>query len=247
MTKTIAFAAALAALMFSGVCVADVQQETDQTGNVSYTELIKTAKPGVDFNVVYKPGVRSFLIAAPHGGNIEPGSSELAEAIANNRYGSYAFNGLKRDSSSLCVSSARYDEPELQRVTKNYGATIAIHVIPGTDRVVYVGGNYRQLGDALVKSLSDRGYQAKPTPDKSSAWNRLNIINKGTVGGVQIEVSSALVDDMFRGPASNERVRQDINRRTLDFTRFVGAVSIVLDKMGNSSGGVKVKPKDDKK
>lgn len=220
--------------------------EIDPAKSASFSELSHMAKANTDYRVVYKPGVRSYVIMAPHGGNIEPGSTEIAEAIAHGTYGFYTFNGLKRD--PFCyVPSTKFDEPELARVTKGYAMVIAIHVIPGTDRIVYVGGNSNQFANQLIQALTSRGYKAEKTPLNGSAWNRYNLVNRGTSGGVQIEISSALVDEMFRGLVSSESVRQDPSRRTPEFQKFTNAIQWVLGKSTEESTGFTVHSADDKK
>ena len=247
MTKTKSLNLSLAIVMLTGASAfAATKPEIDDAAARSFLQIAKTAKADIDYKIIYKPGVRSYLIVAPHGGNIEPGSTELAQAIANNNYGFYVFNGLKRDSSSVFVPSTRFDEPELMRVTKNYSTVIAVHIVPSSDRIIYVGGDYRQIVDKIIKSLADQGFQSAITPRDGSAWNRTNLVNRNTVGGVQIEVSSAVLDDMFRGPSSNERIRQDPNRRTIEFTRFVNAIKSVLGRSDNHPTGVKIHSSDDK-
>lgn len=247
MTRTAIYAFCLVVLLLAvGDAVAETKPEADtKVKYSSFKELARTEKPGVDFKVVYRPGSRLFLIAAPHGGGIEPGSSEIAEAIAGNTHGLYLFHGLKRDASVLFVPSVSFDEPELARVTKTYGTIIAVHVIPGSDRLIYVGGKNRQLADAIMRALTTAGFDAKPLTQSSTAFATANLINKTAVGGVQIELSSAVVDGMFRGPVTNERVRTDPTRRTGDFNRFVKAARDVLERRGGESSGVRIHSKDD--
>jgi phage replication-related protein YjqB (UPF0714/DUF867 family) len=51
-------------------------------------------------------------IIAPHGGKIEPGTSEIAAAIAGDDYSLYRFQGLRdRPREELHITSAKFDEP----------------------------------------------------------------------------------------------------------------------------------------
>jgi phage replication-related protein YjqB (UPF0714/DUF867 family) len=43
----------------------------------------------------------ALAILAPHGGGIEPGTSELAEAVAGEGLSFYAFEGLKRSGNAV--------------------------------------------------------------------------------------------------------------------------------------------------
>jgi poly-gamma-glutamate hydrolase-like protein len=51
-------------------------------------------------------------LVAPHGGGIEPGTSELADAIAASDLSFYTFEGLKPSGNTdLHITSTRFDEP----------------------------------------------------------------------------------------------------------------------------------------
>lgn len=218
-------------LLAQNVTIAETKPESNlKVKYSSYTELSREEKPNIDFKAAYRSGVKTFLITAPHGGNIEPGSTEIADAIASDRFGFYAFNGLKRDSSVLYLPSTSFDEPELLRVTKNYGTTISVHIIDSSDRLVYIGGRFRQLSSAISQALTDKGYPVKPLPEASAAYNMSNFINKTAVGGVQIEITTALASEMFRGPITSDRIRQDPSRRTAEFTKFTATVRLALQR-----------------
>jgi len=246
MMKTVsALSAALLVLAVVG-SMAETKPEADERVKYSsYAQMARSEKRDIDFKVVYRHGSKSFLIAAPHGGGIEPGSSELADAIAGDTYGFYSFYGLKKDPSALYLPSTGFDEPELMRVTKNYSATISVHVIEGSDSLIYIGGSNRQLADAIAGALGAKGYLVKVPPTFSSAFSSSNFINRSVPGGVQIEITSALVGGMFRGPVSSERIRTDKTRRTAEFSRFVDAVRLVLDRSAGRSSGARIHRKQE--
>jgi len=60
----------------------------------NYTELSQHARADIDFTVEAREGASGILVMAIHGGGIEPGTSELADAIAGSRHGYYSFRGL---------------------------------------------------------------------------------------------------------------------------------------------------------
>jgi hypothetical protein len=80
----------------------------------------------------------------------------------------------------------------------------------------------------------------------SSSYLPENFINKSSAGGVQIELTSALAADMFRGPLTSERIRQDPGRRTGDFGAFVQTVRSVLEARGGAGAGIKVESEEGK-
>ena len=66
-----------------------------------------------NFSVRYKDRDSAYAIIAPHGGGIEPGTTELAEAIARNDFSFYTFEGKKRTSNrDLHLTATRFDEPD---------------------------------------------------------------------------------------------------------------------------------------
>ena len=50
---------------------------------------------GVDYRILVRRATTGFSIVAIHGGGIEPGTSELADAVAGLEFSFYAFEGLK--------------------------------------------------------------------------------------------------------------------------------------------------------
>ena len=66
-------------------------------------------------------------IIAPHGGGIEPGTSEIARAIASNRFSFYAFEGLKKEGNEvLHITSALFDEPGCLRLLNDSDFAVAL-------------------------------------------------------------------------------------------------------------------------
>ena len=62
----------------------------------SYKELSERESKGIDYEIRYADVNSPVVIAAIHGGGIEPGTEELALAIANHKYSYYLFSGIKK-------------------------------------------------------------------------------------------------------------------------------------------------------
>jgi phage replication-related protein YjqB (UPF0714/DUF867 family) len=73
----------------------------------SFAELQNREREGVDFSIRVMPLETSAAIIAPHGGMIEPGTSDIAAAIAGNDYGLYCFEGLRAVRTAICTSRQR--------------------------------------------------------------------------------------------------------------------------------------------
>src|SRR3954470_20919117 len=80
---------------------------------LSFDELSRNETSGMAFSIAVRQARKSFAIVAPHGGGIEPGTSEIADAIAAKELSYYAFLGLKAKSGNtdLHITSTRFDEP----------------------------------------------------------------------------------------------------------------------------------------
>ena len=62
----------------------------------NFNQLLSSEKKNIDFRRRVKQRNSGWLIIAPHGGGIEPGTSELAAAIARFNYSLYTFEGIKK-------------------------------------------------------------------------------------------------------------------------------------------------------
>src|SRR4029450_9211749 len=61
----------------------------------NFADLSRSEKPGIDFGIRLRQAGVTFAIVAPHGGGIEPGTSEIADAVAAEAFSFYAVEGLK--------------------------------------------------------------------------------------------------------------------------------------------------------
>ena len=71
----------------------------------NFAMLAACEDEGADFQVRYRLADSPVTVIAPHGGGIEAGTSELAEAVAGREHWFYAFEGIRghenADSSTL--------------------------------------------------------------------------------------------------------------------------------------------------
>ena len=78
------------------------------------------------YKIVAKDRKSKITCIAIHGGNIEPGTSELAEELARNEFNLYKFEGLKeKNNSVLHITSSNFDEPKADKLVKNAQKTWA--------------------------------------------------------------------------------------------------------------------------
>ena len=124
----------------------------------NFAELSAAEREGVDFRVrctIRNPPV---AIIAPHGGGIEPGTSEIASEIAGSVYSVYCFEGLKPSGNSvLHITSTRFDEPRCVDLVSASDFVVSVHGLAGTYEGIDVGGLDQSLREAICGSLVRRG------------------------------------------------------------------------------------------
>lgn len=126
----------------------------------NFKELSEREIEGHDYQVKNVTRTRNILVMAPHGGKIEPGTSEIAEAIASTDFSFYSFEGLKPTGNSLLhIESHLYDEPRAIRAIKKADIVISIHGhCDNKDSFIIIGGLNTQLGNHIKRNLSNLGY-----------------------------------------------------------------------------------------
>jgi phage replication-related protein YjqB (UPF0714/DUF867 family) len=161
---------------------------------------------GRDYNTTVRERPQSgVLIVAPHGGNIEIGTTELADLIAGTQYSLFAFNGLKirGRNRELHITSHNFDHPECVALAARHDVVVAIHGCKGDSSRVYVGGLDDELTRLLTERLGAAGLPASATGHKYPGRNPLNICNRGAGGrGAQLEFTL----DLRENPASRARI-----------------------------------------
>lgn len=170
-------------------------------------------------------------LIAPHGGAIEPGTSELAMAIAGDQLSFAVFEGTKgTHNRELHITSTNFDEPRCTDVVVSARTAVAIHGESSQEAIVFTGGADVILRSHISKALSESGFTVREHQSPNLQGNSpLNICNRGTSGaGVQLELSFGLRFALFESLNAVGRGRQ-----TQLFTQFVYAV-----RQGLSSAGL---------
>lgn len=141
----------------------------------------------------------SVLIMAPHGGKIEPGTTEIAEAIAGKDYSFYSFEGLKAEGNHVFhIESHLYNEPRALQAVSMATLVLTVHgQIDQKDEFVMVGGLHIQLCSEIEYQLKASGFPIRPPMKGLSGTDPKNICNRGASRcGVQLELSRKLRDSL---------------------------------------------------
>jgi phage replication-related protein YjqB (UPF0714/DUF867 family) len=169
----------------------------------SFSELEKHEEQGNAYRVGATERPDSpVLIVAPHGGNIEVGTSELAALIAGSEYSLFSFEGLKPrgQNRDLHITSHRFDHPCCLALLSRHAVTIGIHGCKGESQI-YIGGLDAELKTLLATNLAASGFPASAEGHRYPGSNPLNICNRGArKRGAQLEITMDLRAPAARGP-----------------------------------------------
>jgi phage replication-related protein YjqB (UPF0714/DUF867 family) len=201
----------------------------------NFLELARHERRGKDFRVRFRTSNSKTAIVAPHGGGIEPGTSEVANAIARGGFSFYAFEGTKaRGNGRLHITSTRFDEPTCMALVSGAEHVIAIHGENSQEKIVFLGGKDKVCRDRIRRALQRDGFLVKRHPSvRLQGTDDLNICNRSCKrAGVQIELSQGLRRTFFRSISRSDHRK----RRTQEFRRFIAA-ELKENGLGPSAGG----------
>jgi phage replication-related protein YjqB (UPF0714/DUF867 family) len=195
----------------------------------NFNQLLVSEKKNVDFRRRVRQRNSGWLIIAPHGGGIEPGTSELTIAIARFNHSLYTFEGIKKsDNKTLHITSTQFDDPQLLKLLNSSKGTIAIHGCSGNEQIAYVGGLHDEIRDKILTQLLGNGIKATISSNPSmQGRDANNICNRNLTGrGVQIELTEGLRSAMFISLTRSGR-----KIRTKLFKIFVSTIRAVIKEL----------------
>ena len=170
----------------------------DKYGNMA--ELFAASREGRDYRIHRREAKSNFAIIAPHGGVLEPGTYEIADAIAATRHTFYCFEALTE---GLHVTSHHFDDPACLRLVKQSDYVVTVHgchdskASNGPDRTVAIGGLDTSFGAVIRQELEQSGIAIGHRPELAGV-HPLNICNRGSRGmGVQLELTRSLRDKLM--------------------------------------------------
>jgi phage replication-related protein YjqB (UPF0714/DUF867 family) len=201
----------------------------------SFKDLYDHEVEGIDYRIHCRAGSTGIALLCIHGGDIEPGTSEIADGIAGGDHTFYALEGMKcSGNKTLHITSTAFDEPWSIEIICHSEIILSVHGCSEMEETVYLGGLDQVLKENIAKKLAENGFEA--IVDSNSRFrgtdlrNICNLCGRGM--GVQIEVSRSLRRRMFRGLTPEGRqFRSEI------YYRFVFAVRDALAPFGQVPTG----------
>ncbi len=175
-----------------------------------------------DYLIRWRIGGSGIAILAIHGGEIEPGTSRIADAIAGANHSFYSFEGIKnRGNRVLHITSSRFDEPTALEIVCHASIIISIHGSAIREPIVHLGGLDVEAQDRIRQELKSAGFRVVLSANRrfrgTDHKNICNLCGRGM--GVQFEISRGLRATMFEDLSPEGR-----QHRTAVFTRFTAAV-----------------------
>lgn len=193
-----------------------------------FRELEQAEQGDVDYVIVERPGATGVAIIAPHGGGIEPGTSEIADAIAEREHGLYCFVGRKSTGNrDLHITSTKFDEPRAMASVKSAQRVVTVHGCEGEEEIAYIGGLDEELKQRICDRLKEAGFAvSEPADCNLGGVSKENVCNRNARGmGVQLELTSGLRSRLFVN--LTRRGRQE---RTELFDKMVAAIRAALSE-----------------
>lgn len=164
----------------------------------SFADLKREKRPGLHYWICSRDRGSRVLVMAPHGGKIEPYTTDLAETIAGDDFSFYSFMGRQRRNNyrDLHVRSHLYDEERALEMVNDVELVFAIHGHRCKyAEFVMLGGSHTELAGQLGQELTRRDFPLEEPEQGLAGVNANNICNRGRLGkGVQVEISRALRD-----------------------------------------------------
>lgn len=191
----------------------------------NFAELQQKEQEKIDYSITAYYRNPDIAVLAIHGGNIEPGTSEIAVALGEKLNAStYLFEGLKqRNNQILHITSNLFDEPIGVRIASNAMTNLSIHGHYDIhNALIYIGGRDEAYKSLIEHSLNQAGFQTDDAPRHLSGMGERNLTNLSKTGeGVQLELSTKLRKKFFK---EDNFTRKNRKNQSELFDRFVNAL-----------------------
>jgi phage replication-related protein YjqB (UPF0714/DUF867 family) len=185
------------------------------------------------------------IVMAIHGGGIEPGTSEIALAVAGYHpdtlvasvddlglHDFWLFEGLlPSGNGKLHVTASHYDEPIATELVQNARRCISLHGCSDTQAngKIQIGGLDLELRDIVLEELTIAGIPAEITTNKMLRGESPdNIANKTKIlGCVQLEMGTSYRSSLF-GTNTQPQRKKTTNPQ---FWLLVGALRKAMSRV----------------
>jgi phage replication-related protein YjqB (UPF0714/DUF867 family) len=166
----------------------------------SVAELLDRERHYVEIDTRVE-GRSRIAVLAPHAGQIEPFTGEIARAVAGDEHRYYGFAGTAPgENRRLHVTSTRFDEPALRAVLHGARTALSIHGTSGDDvAATFIGGVNRTLANTIRGNLEKAGFVVIDAPAHLAGIDPRNVVNRVPEGGVQLELTGRQRQELRKG------------------------------------------------
>ena len=189
----------------------------------SFTDLLAEEVEGIDYRIELQDRGTEDLIMAPHGGRIEPGTSEIARSIAFKHLSLYLFEGIRPGLKhhELHVTSHKYDEPQALEAVRRSKRVLAIHgrADKGDIHTIWIGGRDTSAHEVVLSRLQSVGFKCQIQGGSLAGKHPNNICNRGTSArGVQLEIPRSLRDDLLENDDQLRNLSSELRKSLSELT-----------------------------
>ena len=195
MHHTLSAAFALALVCAGLPCCAAPYIGTDTYRDFHHLTLARDTTK--EYTIAVKDRLAEITVLAPHGGRLEAGTSELAEELAGNDWNYYSFMALMDSGNNrLHVTSIHYNDPVAVAMSSSALITVTLHRQREQTRTVCLGGLNKELLASADEHLKKAGFSTETPCKRLGGTDCRNIANRALLGGLQIELSMEVADDL---------------------------------------------------
>ena len=187
----------------------------------NFQQLCEHQIQGRDFEIETTNRRSPILIIAPHGGKIEPYTTELARLIAGDDFSFYSFKGIRKSGNRefLHITSHCFDEPRAIQMARLADIVLAIHGKKNKQKeFTMVGGRHASLCGRIKTSLKGERFAVRMPDKRVAAEHPSNICNRGRAGkGVQLELSLRLRQSLQSHPQKRQNFAKAVRSALLRY------------------------------
>ncbi|MFA6093305.1 MAG: poly-gamma-glutamate hydrolase family protein [Elusimicrobiota bacterium] len=175
----------------------------------SWQELRENFKENKDFRILVQDRQAAVTVFAPHGGDIEPGTSRLARTLAGNDWNLYLLEGLIPKNRRMHVTSAKFDEPDALSLARKTEWGLSVHGSKDAGLGVCIGGANAPLREKTAAALRKAGFETEEPCRRLPGRSSSNLVNRARQAGVQLELPRELFSRL-EDPKQREQFRSAV-------------------------------------
>lgn len=169
----------------------------------TFSALLSHETAGRDYRIEARHVTNSALVMAPHGGRIEPGTSEIARSVAQDDKSLYLFEGVRVGlrHHELHVTSHLYDEPLALEIAARTNRLVAFHGRADRDdaETIWIGGLDTDLSELILDHIVQADFVGRLQKGELAGTHPNNICNRARSGrGVQLELPRTLRNRLMK-------------------------------------------------